>query len=158
MNGLGGLNKSPEGVVFGMVQLQLPVVETKADLTKQTEKVVSMVSKARRNMPTMDLVVFPEYCLHGLSMDTNAEIMCTLDGPEVAALKQSCVENEIWGCFSIMELNPGGYPYNTGLIVDDQGEIQLYYRKCTPGFRLSLGNQATTAFPSAPAPKGRRSL
>ncbi len=32
MNGLGGLNKSPEGVVIGLVQLQLPVVATKEDL------------------------------------------------------------------------------------------------------------------------------
>ena len=28
MNGLGGLNKSPNGVVVGVVQLQLPVVAT----------------------------------------------------------------------------------------------------------------------------------
>ena len=28
MNGLSGLNKSPQGVVVGLVQLQLPVVET----------------------------------------------------------------------------------------------------------------------------------
>ena len=156
MNGLGGLNKSPEGVVFGMVQLQLPVVETKADLTKQTEKVVSMVSKARRNMPTMDLVVFPEYCLHGLSMGTNAEIMCTLDGPEVAALKQSCVENEIWGCFSIMELNPGGYPYNTGLIVDDQGEIQLYYRKMHPWVPVEPWEPGKNGIPVCTGPKGSK--
>ena len=32
MSGLGGLNKSPNGVVLGMVQLQLPVVETPQDL------------------------------------------------------------------------------------------------------------------------------
>ena len=32
MNGLGGLNKSPHGVVVGLVQLQLPVVETPAQL------------------------------------------------------------------------------------------------------------------------------
>ena len=30
MTGLGGLNKSPHGVVIGLVQLQLPVVETPA--------------------------------------------------------------------------------------------------------------------------------
>src|SRR3954449_3516777 len=83
MNGLGGLNKSPNGVVIGLVQLQLPVVATKADLARQTERIVWMVGKARRNLSTMDLVVFPEYSLHGLSMDTNPEIMCRLDGPEV---------------------------------------------------------------------------
>ncbi len=83
-----------------------------------------MVGKARRNLPTMDLVVFPEYALHGLSMDTNPAIMCALDGPEVAAFKQACADNRIWGCFSIMELNPGGNPYNSGLIIDDKGEHQ----------------------------------
>src|ERR1051325_10915817 len=114
MNGLGGLNKSPNGVVIGMVQLQLPTVVTPADLAAQTIRIVAMVGKARRNMPTMDLVVFPEYALHGLSMDTNPAIMCRLDGPEVAAFKQACIDNRIWGCFSLMELNPGGYPYNSG--------------------------------------------
>ena len=121
MSGLGGLNKSPNGVVLGMVQLQLPNVVTKDDLAAQTQVIVDMVGKARRNMPTMDLVVFPEYALHGLSMDINPEIMCSLDGPEVAAFKQACIDNDIWGCFSIMELNPGGMPYNSGLIIDDTG-------------------------------------
>jgi len=65
MSGLGGLNKSPHGVVIGLVQLQLPVVVTKADLARQTERIVYMVGKARRNLGTMDLVVFPEYSLHG---------------------------------------------------------------------------------------------
>ena len=64
-NGLGGLNKSPNGVVVGVVQLQLPVTKTKDDLAKQTQKIVDMVGKARRNLATMDLVVFPEYALHG---------------------------------------------------------------------------------------------
>jgi formamidase len=77
MNGLGGLNKSDQGVVIGMVQLQLPTVATKAELTAQTARVVDLVGKARRNMATMDLVVFPEYMLHGLSMNTDPEIMCT---------------------------------------------------------------------------------
>src|SRR6202000_1956486 len=101
-NGLGGLNKSPQGVVIGLVQLQLPVVVSKDDLARQTEKIVFMVGKARRNLGTMDLVVFPEYSLHGLSMDTNAAIMCRLDGPEIAAFKKACVGNKLWGCCSPM--------------------------------------------------------
>jgi formamidase len=70
MNGLGGLNKTPDGVVIGLVQLQLPVVATPADLSAQTARIVAMVGKARRNLPTMDLVVFPEYILRH-SMDTS---------------------------------------------------------------------------------------
>ena len=99
MSGLGGLNKSPHGVVLGLVQLQLPVVKTVQDLAAQTQKICDMVAKARRNMGTMDLVVFPEYSLQGLSMDTNPEIMCRLDGPEVGAFTRACAEHRIWGCF-----------------------------------------------------------
>jgi formamidase len=38
MNGLGGLNKSDNGVVIGLVQLQLPVVVTPADLARGTAR------------------------------------------------------------------------------------------------------------------------
>jgi formamidase len=87
-----------------MVQLQLPTVVTPDDLAAQTQRICDMVAKARRNLPSMDLVVFPEYSLHGLSMDTNPVIMCSLDGPEVAAFRQACIDNVIWGCFSIQYL------------------------------------------------------
>ncbi|EWS63605.1 Formamidase [Hydrogenophaga sp. T4] len=113
MSGLGGLNKSKHGVVVGLVQLQLPVVETPAQLAAQTQRICDLVGKARRNQGSMDLVVFPEYALHGLSMSTAPELMVSLDGPEVAAFKQACVDHRIWGCFSIMEANPGGNPYNS---------------------------------------------
>src|ERR1700759_2968724 len=132
MSGLGGLNKTPNGVMLGLVQLQLPVVVTPDDLAAQTARIGAMVGKARRNLPTMDLVVFPEYALHGLSMDTNPAIMCALDGPEVAAFRQACVDNRIWGCFSIMGRTPGAYPFNSGLIIDDTGAIKLYCRKMPP--------------------------
>ena len=36
MSGLGGLNKTPEGVVIGLVQLQLPTITSKSDLLAQT--------------------------------------------------------------------------------------------------------------------------
>ena len=156
MNGLGGLNKSGNGVVIGLVQLQLPNVVTQADLAAQTEKIVAMVGKARRNLGTMDLVVFPEYALHGLSMDTNPEIMCTLDGPEVAAFRQACIDNRIWGCFSIMELNPGGMPFNSGIIIDDRGELRLYYRKLHPWVPVEPWEPGDLGIPVIDGPKGCR--
>ena len=154
MSGLGGLNKSDNGVVIGLVQLQLPVVVTPDDLARQTARIVEMVGKARRNLGTMDLVVFPEYSLHGLSMDTNPAIMCSLDGPEVAAFKAACREHRIWGCFSIMEHNPGGNPYNSGIIIDDTGELKLYYRKLHPWVPVEPWEPGDLGIPVIDGPKG----
>lgn len=154
MSGLSGLNKSPSGMVIGMVQLQLPVVETPAQLASQTQRIVDMVGKARRSYPGMDLVVFPEYALHGLSMSTADALMVSLDGPEVAAFKAACVANKIWGCFSIMEKNPQGNPYNTGLIIDDKGQLQLYYRKYHPWVPVEPWEPGNMGIPVITGPKG----
>jgi len=154
MSGLGGLNKSENGVVIGLVQLQLPVVKTKDDLVAQANRIVAMVGKARRNMATMDLVVFPEYALHGLSMDISPEIMCSLDGPEVAAFRKACHEHDIWGCFSIMELNPGAMPYNSGIILDNQGELKLYYRKMHPWVPVVPWEPGNLGIPVIDGPRG----
>lgn len=154
MNGLSGLNKSPGGVVIGLVQLQLPVVETPEHLSSQTQRIVQMVVKARRSYPLMDLVVFPEYALHGLSMSTADQLMVTLDGPEVQAFKRACIENRIWGCFSIMEKNPEGNPYNSGLIIDNQGEIKLYYRKFHPWVPVEPWEPGNVGIPVIDGPKG----
>ena len=156
MSGLGGLNKSPNGVVVGLVQLQLPVVKTPADLAAQTERICAMVGKARRNLSGMDLVVFPEYALHGLSMDTHPEIMCGLDGPEVAAFKAACTLHRIWGCFSIMEFNPHGNPYNSGLVIDDAGEVKLYYRKLHPWVPVEPWEPGNLGVPVCTGPNGAK--
>jgi formamidase len=156
MSGLGGLNRSANGVVIGLVQLRLPVVETPAQLAAQTEKICAMVAKARRGMRGMDLVVFPEYALHGLSMSTDPKLMCRRDGPEVAAFSAACREHRIWGCFSIMEQNEGGNPYNSGLIIDDQGELRLYYRKLHPWVPVEPWEPGDRGIPVCEGPNGAK--
>ena len=156
MSGLGGLNKSPGGVVIGLAQLQLSDPHTRTAVWEQTQKIVAMVGKARRSMPTMDLIVFPEYALHGLSMDTSADIMCSLDGPEVAAFRDACIAHRIWGCFSIMEFNPHGNPYNSGLIIDDQGETKLYYRKLHPWVPVEPWEPGNLGIPVCDGPNGSK--
>ena len=89
-------------------------------------------------------------------MDTNPEIMCRLDGPEVAAFKQACIDNKIWGCFSIMEFNPDGNPYNSGLIIDDHGEIKLYYRKFHPWIPVEPWEPGNIGIPVIEGPKGAK--
>ena len=94
MSGLGGLNKSPNGVVLGMVQLQLPVIETKADVTAQADRICAMVAKARNSMPGMDLVVFPEYSTMGIMYDPDEmmDTAATVPGDETAIFSAACRE------------------------------------------------------------------
>jgi len=154
MSGLGGLNKSPEGVVIGLVQLQLPVVTTSAQLSCQAQRIVQMIGKARRNNPGLDLVVFPEYALHGLSMSTEPALMCRMDGPEVAAFRAACIEHRLWSCLSLMEFNPNGNPYNTGIVIDDQGEVALYYRKLHPWVPVEAWEPGNLGIPVIDGPRG----
>ena len=154
MNGLGGLNPSPHGLVLGLVQLALPSIESRADVTRQAARIAAMVAKARRNMASLDLVVFPEYALHGLSMDVRDEVTCDLDGPEVAAMRQACVDSKVWGCFSVMERNSGGMPWNSGIIVSDTGEIRLYYRKMHPWVPVEPWEPGDLGIPVIEGPRG----
>ena len=154
MNGLGGLNPSPYGVVLGLVQLALPAIETRADIARQTERICAMVAKARRNMASLDLVVFPEYALHGLSMDIRDEVTVALDGPEVGAMRQACIDNAVWGCFSIMERKPTGMPWNTGIVVSDTGDIRLYYRKMHPWVPVEPWEPGNLGIPVIEGPRG----
>jgi formamidase len=154
VSGLGGLNRSPLGVSIGLVQLQLPTVTTTDELASQTEVVCEMVGKARRSYPTMDLVVFPEYSLHGLSMSTAPGLMCNLEGQEVTALAAACRQHRIWGCFSIMEANPAGNPFNSGIILDAEGDLRLYYRKLHPWVPVEPWAPGDIGIPVCEGPNG----
>ena len=107
-------------------------------------------------MSTLDLVVFPEYALHGLSMDTDPAIMCRIDGPEVAAFKAACAREKVWGCFSIMEQNPHGNPYNSGIIIDAAGELRLYYRKMHPWTPVEPWEPGNLGIPVCDGPNGSK--
>lgn len=142
MSGLGGLNKSFEdSVVIGVCQSQLFSVLKPEQLKHAVDHVCNLVKKARSSYPLMDLVVFPEYCIHGLSMSIDDSIMCDLHGPEVSSFKKACIDNNIWGCFSIMEKNELGMPWNTGIVINSSGEIVNYYRKMHPVSRYPPEHQ-----------------
>jgi formamidase len=134
MSGLSALNKTPGGIIISVVQSQLLDVATPADLAAAVTHVCNLVRRAKRAYPATDMVVLPEYSIHGLSMRTAPELMCTRDGPEVQSFRDVCREVGVWGCFSIMERNEldEKHPWNSGLIVDEKGELVNYYRKMHP--------------------------
>ena len=107
-------------------------------------------------MPTLDLVVFPEYALHGLSMDTNPDIMCRLDGPEVAVFKAACAREKVWGCFSIMEQNSDGKPVQQRHHRRRHGELRLYYRKMHPWTPVEPWEPGNLGVPVCDGPNGSK--
>lgn len=143
-------------MVVGLVQFQLPIVQTPADLERTLGDVLSATRAAKRANPAHDLVVFPEYSLHGLSMSMAPELMCDVDGPEVQALRAVCAEVGVWGCFSIMEANPAGNPFNTGLVIDDAGAVQIHYRKLHPWVPVEPWAPGDLGIPVCDGPAGAR--
>lgn len=154
--GLGGLNKSPDGMVIGLVQWQLPVVTKKEHLAQTAEKICELVRNTKKGTPQLDLIVFPEYALHGLSMSTERELMCTLDGPEVKSFETVCKEMDVWGCFSLMEFNPKGNPFNSGIIINGKGKRVLYYRKLHPWCALEAWEPGDLGIPVCDGPAGSK--
>jgi formamidase len=53
-----------------------------------------------------------------------------------------------------MELNPNGNPYNTGIVVDDRGDIALYYRKLHPWVPVEAWEPGNVGLPVIDGPKG----
>ncbi|MEV0074180.1 MULTISPECIES: nitrilase-related carbon-nitrogen hydrolase [unclassified Amycolatopsis] len=158
MTGLDGLNPSPGALVLGLVQARVPVISEPADLTATAERLAAQLRKAKKAMPSLDLLVFPEYSLNGLDPGTwlDDRLLCDLDGPEITQQAKACAEAGVWGCFSLMERNPGGAPWNSGIIVDASGEIKLYYRKMHPWVPAEPWQPGDLGVPVCDGPAGSR--
>ncbi|PSN65507.1 nitrilase/cyanide hydratase and apolipo protein N-acyltransferase [Corynespora cassiicola Philippines] len=149
MSGLGGLNKTAGGIVITAVQSQLFSVTTADELAKATLHVTDLVRQCKRAYPHTDLILFPEYCIHGLSMSMDDTLLCSLDGPEIQAFRSVCQDQKVWAVFSIMEKNTLGNPWNTGVTIDDKGEIVNVYRKMHPWIPVEPwypGNRGVSVF------------
>ncbi len=55
-----------------------------------------------------------------------------------------------------MEQNPGGNPYNSGMIIDDTGELRLYYRKLHPWVPVEPWEPGDLGIPVCEGPKGAK--
>ncbi len=158
MTGLGGLNPTPDALVIALVQSQVPTVTEPAHLKAVANGIADMVGRAKAGMPSLDLVVVPEYSLNGLNPQSWAkdELLTSLDDEQVDTLRAACAEHGVWGCFSLMERNPAGAPFNSGIIVDAAGEIVLYYRKMHPWVPFEPWEPGNIGIPVVDGPKGSR--
>src|SRR6266487_4442421 len=75
----------------------------------------------------------PGYSTQGFHPTKWMDLTTTADGPEVEVFKRACVENKVWGIFSLTgEHNPKGNPFNSLLLINDRGELVLNHHKVLP--------------------------
>lgn len=109
---------------------QVPLID--CDIAGNTQIVLDAIAKADVAGGTK-LIVFPETTLSGFpTRDTVADIAQTIDGPALSAVRQAARAHRVAvvvGLAERDELHGEAVFYNTSVLIDEQGEIVLRYRK-----------------------------
>ncbi|WP_176047959.1 carbon-nitrogen hydrolase family protein [Burkholderia sp. BCC1644] len=105
---------------------QLALVD--GDVAHNTRKVIDTIGRVDVAGGTK-LVVFPETTLSGFpTRDNVADLAQTLDGPALSAVRDAARKKGVAVAVGLAERD-GGQFYNTTVLVDEQGDIVLRYRK-----------------------------